>query len=48
MDKSTIKGLKNIGIELLNGYGLTEASPIVQLKMIDIKNLVRLLLPYQM
>ena len=29
MDKSTIKGLKNIGIELLNGYGLTEASPIV-------------------
>lgn len=29
MDKSTIKGLKSIGIELLNGYGLTEASPIV-------------------
>ena len=29
MDKSTIKGLKNLGIELLNGYGLTEASPIV-------------------
>lgn len=29
MDISTIKGLKNIGIELLNGYGLTEASPIV-------------------
>jgi long-chain acyl-CoA synthetase len=29
MDKSTIKGLKNIGVELLNGYGLTEASPIV-------------------
>jgi long-chain acyl-CoA synthetase len=29
MDESTIKGLKNIGIELLNGYGLTEASPIV-------------------
>lgn len=29
MDKSTIKDLKNIGIELLNGYGLTEASPIV-------------------
>ncbi len=29
MDTSTIKGLKNIGVELLNGYGLTEASPIV-------------------
>ena len=29
MDTSTIKGLKSIGIELLNGYGLTEASPIV-------------------
>lgn len=29
MDTSTIKGLKGIGIELLNGYGLTEASPIV-------------------
>ena len=29
MDKSTIKGLKNLGIELLNGYGLTECSPIV-------------------
>lgn len=29
MDTSTIKGLKGVGIELLNGYGLTEASPIV-------------------
>ncbi len=29
MDKSTIKGIKSLGIELLNGYGLTEASPIV-------------------
>lgn len=29
MDKNTIKGLTNLGIELLNGYGLTESSPIL-------------------
>ena len=38
MNKSTIIGYNNLGIDLIQGYGLTETSPVISAEMDKVKN----------